>query len=150
MSSSCHSIRVLLLEDDPCAARLVKRYLAWSTLPRFEVEHVADLDPGLERLEREPFDLVLADLGLPGSSPESTLAWLSAVSFNLPIVLLTALDDDRLAERAALSGAEDYLVKDRWDARALGRTLFYAVARHRRRTRRSLAARPAQGSTSRN
>jgi len=133
IASSC--LRVLLLEDEPASARLVERQLVEARRPRFRIHHVEALDPALALLERAEFDLVLADLTLPDGAPASTLTWLSALSFQIPVVLLTASDDEALAERALRAGAEAWLRKGVRRDRPLAQLLAKAWRRHPRSRR---------------
>jgi CheY-like chemotaxis protein len=61
------TIQVLLVEDDPADARLIREILAESGEVRFELAHVVRLRDGLQRLDEERFGVVLLDLSLPDS-----------------------------------------------------------------------------------
>jgi PAS domain S-box-containing protein len=95
----------------------------------FACQHVARLDSALERLRQEAFDVVLLDLGLPDSQGITTLTLTQEASGASPIVVLTGLDDERCASEAIRAGAQDYLVKGRFDTELLARTIRYAVER---------------------
>jgi glutamate dehydrogenase (NAD(P)+) len=126
------SLHVLLVEDDPDMARLVSCQLGWSGSARFTVDHAPDLQSALNRIERDEFDAVLFDLSLPDGDPMSTLVVAGTLSRQLPILVLTAIEDESMAELAARIGAQAYLLKGRsMDARALGREVYAAVHRHR-------------------
>ena len=60
-------VRILLLEDDPTSAGLVRDYLNAVGWTESQLEWVSTLDEALTRLAPGGFDLVLADLGLPDS-----------------------------------------------------------------------------------
>jgi PAS domain S-box-containing protein len=75
--------------------------------------------------------VVLLDLGLPDSQGMETLTLARKASDNLPIVVLTGLDDERFALEAVRAGAQDYLVKGRFDSQLLVRTIRYAIERKR-------------------
>ena len=92
---------------------------------------MARLDAALERLRQETFDVVLLDLGLPDSQGMETLTRTEEASGGLPIVVLTGLDDERFALEAVRAGAQDYLVKGRFNSELLVRTIRYAVERKR-------------------
>ncbi len=122
-------IRVLLVEDDPDTSRLFARRLAWSRAAQFDVVLADDLQTALREIESGPLDVVLLDLGLPDGDPMSTLAMAGAIARHVPIVVLTAQDDDDLAVMAARLGCQDYLVKPQ-DVAHLSRSVLMAIERH--------------------
>jgi two-component system, sensor histidine kinase and response regulator len=124
-------IRVLLIEDNPGDARLVTEALAYSQAATFEVHHVDRLAGALAALSEGTFDMVLLDLSLPDSPPAETVERVIAVASNLPVLVLTGLDDERFSREAVKRGAQDYLVKGQFDVRLLARSLLYAVERKR-------------------
>jgi two-component system sensor histidine kinase/response regulator len=122
-------IKVLLIEDNPGDARLVTLALAESRAARFEVVHEARLEQGVERLRSGGFHAVLLDLSLPDCSPYQTIARLTEAAADLPIIVMTGLDDERFSRDVVKRGAQDYLVKGQFDSRLLTRALFYAIER---------------------
>ncbi len=123
-------IKVLLIEDDPGDARLVREMLSDARGAAFELSHAALLSEGLERLEEGVFDVALLDLSLPDSQGPATFEKVRAVTA-LPVVLLTGLDDEELGLSLLGAGAQDYLVKGRIDAELLARSAMYAIERSR-------------------
>jgi diguanylate cyclase (GGDEF)-like protein len=121
---------VLLVEDNPDDARLVRLMLEASTTTRFHIVESATLGAALAVLESVAVDAILLDLGLPDSTGITTLTRLMARTRSVPVVVFTATDDEVLATRMVQAGAQDYLVKGGIDARLLGRTLRHAMERH--------------------
>jgi diguanylate cyclase (GGDEF)-like protein len=121
---------VLLVEDNPDDARLVRRMLEASTATRFHIVESTTLGAALAVLESVAVDAILLDLGLPDSTGIATLTRLMARTRSVPVVVFTATDDEVLATRMVQAGAQDYLVKGSIDARLLGRTLRHAMERH--------------------
>lgn len=125
-------LRVLLVEDNPGDARLVLSALKASGSPSFHVNHEETLAGAIDRLRSgPPFDVVLLDLGLPDSSGTETLSRLQAAEAGVPVVIMTGLDDQRMAERALEAGAQDYLVKGDVLDGTVPRTVRYAIYRYR-------------------
>ncbi len=122
-------MKTLLVEDNPADARLIREMLKEHTASTFEVRHVARLDTALECLREETFDVLLLDLGLPDTQGMETLVDAHKACGGLPIVVLTGLDDEQLALEVMRAGAQDYLVKGRFDTQLLVRTIRYAVKR---------------------
>ena len=127
-------LNILLVEDNPEDALLIREYLH-SKGARFDVHVSERLDEGIEALARRPFHVVLLDLALPDSTGLETFARMHLVAGAIPIVVLTAMDDEEVGLRAVQAGAEDYLVKGQIHGTLLWRSLRYAVER-RRATRR--------------
>jgi len=123
--------RVLLIEDNPDDALLIREALAEAGEAPLALEHLDRLSAGLERLAQGGIDLVLLDLSLPDSHGLDTLATVNARAPSVPVVVLTGRDDAELATQALRLGAQDYLVKGQTDSNLLERSLRYAVERHR-------------------
>jgi diguanylate cyclase (GGDEF)-like protein len=123
------ALRVLVVEDNPAYARLVEEILADSE--GFEVEHEDGLEGAEARLARGGVDLLVMDLGLPGSKGIETFHRLRLAADRIPIVVLSGLDDQEVAMEAVRDGAQDYLIKGRIEDEALARALRYAVERRR-------------------
>ena len=122
-------IKILLIEDNPGDARLIREMLAETETGSFVLEWVPSLFDGLERLNKGEIDLVLLDLGLPDSHGLDTFIKGYAHAPEIPFVLLTGLDDETLALSAVRQGAQDYLVKGATDANGLLRAIRYATER---------------------
>ena len=124
-------LKVLLIEDNPGDVRLIREMLAEASDERFELTHMEWLDEGLKCLADEEFDAILADLGLPDSQGLDTFKELWNQVPQVPIVVLTSLNDKMLAVNAVRIGAQDYLVKGQVDGNLLVRAIRYALERHR-------------------
>jgi diguanylate cyclase len=120
---------VLLVEDNKGDARLVQELLKEAETGRFEVSHVERLADARQSLMETGAGCVLLDLSLPDASRLEALMQLRAAAPDVPIVILSGLQDELLAIKAVQEGAQDYLVKGRVDGRAIGRSITYAVER---------------------
>jgi PAS domain S-box-containing protein len=121
------TIRILLIEDNPGDVRLIREMLAEAKYITFDLECVDRLSTGLERYARGDIDLILLDLGLPDSQGLDTFAKINAQVSGVPIIVLTASEDDVWATKAVQEGAQDYLVKGKADNILLVRTIRYAI-----------------------
>ena len=124
-------IKVLLIEDSPGDARLLREALAEANDAAFGLEFVDRLSTGLRRLSEGEIDLALLDLGLPDSQGLDTLDRVQTEAPDVPIIVLTGTQDEGLGVKAVQIGAQDYLVKGEVDARLLVRAMRYAIERHR-------------------
>jgi len=123
-------LTVLVVEDNPGDARLIQHALE-SGGATFAVEHTDRVSAALDRLSKGGVDIVLLDLSLPDSSGLPTFAVVRSCAEDVPIVVLTGLDDEATATSAVQAGAQDYLVKGSFDSDAIARAVRYAVERHR-------------------
>ena len=124
-------INVLLIEDNPAYAVLIGEMLSHTQEICFCVETCEKLSTGLERLKAGGIDICLLDLALPDSKGLDTFAKTHASNPNIPIVVLSGLNDENLALEAVARGAQDYLVKGEVDGKLLVRTARYAIERKR-------------------
>ena len=124
-------ITVLLIEDEPGHAEVVKDLLRARENGGFDPVWEQSLSSGLKRLEEGGIDVILLDLSLPDSRGLETFLKVHAHSPETPVVVLTGHDDESLAIGAVRRGAQDYLVKVNVDPELLARSLRYAIERAR-------------------
>jgi signal transduction histidine kinase len=123
---------ILLIEDDPADARLIREMLATAPIggQSYRLEWIPELRAGVERLQAGGVDVVLLDLGLPGSWGIDTVRDLFAQSQHTPtLIVLSGLSDEDVAVQALQAGAQDYLIKGQVDAAGLARAIRYARGR---------------------
>jgi len=123
--------RVLLVEDDPSDANLVRQMLRAGGETHFAVTWVVTLAETAQRMREDAFEVVLLDLSLPDSTGLATVQACRQVNGVLPIIVLTGHDDVGFALQAIESGAQDYLVKGGFDEDSLVRAIRYAIGRVR-------------------
>ena len=130
-------LNILLVEDNPGDIRLLQEILREITTTRCKITPAMTLAGALHLLtasDYEPFDVILIDLSLPDSQGIDTFLTLQRQVLNVPIVVLTGLDDENLALSAMQQGAQDYLIKGRVDSSLLLRSIRYAIERERTET----------------
>ncbi len=125
------SVKVLLIEDDPNDAFLLQRALAKASPVRFEVERVGRLETALQCLQGGRFDAALLDLSLPDSEGLETLDAVRNENPDVPIVVLSGIDNEDTAIGALQHGAQDYLVKGEASGDLVIRCIRYAIERKR-------------------
>lgn len=121
-------VRVLLVEDDPDDAFLIERRLR-SDDGHFVVDHVVDLSEASERLAAADYDVILLDLGLPGSDGIDTIQRLAAIGTPSAVVVMTGAEEADLARSSFELGVNDYLSKSAAATELLPRVLVHAVER---------------------
>ncbi len=100
--------RILIVEDDPAIAAFVQTALEREG---FKTGLVKRGDMVLERVEAWPPDLVLLDLMLPGMDGLEVCKALRLLAQYIPIIMLTAKDDDVDKIVGLEIGADDYITK---------------------------------------
>jgi len=121
---------ILLIEDDPAYAELIRGYIQIAQASDLAIEHCSYLSAGLDRLASGGVGLVLLDLTLPDSDGLETFITVRDAVGEVPIIVLTGLDDDRCAASAMREGAQDFLNKNQIDEHALVRSIRYSLDRH--------------------
>ena len=121
------SKRLLVIEDNPGDQRLIEIKLAEDT-GAWTADCGASLAEALAR-PLESYDCLLVDLGLPDSSGIDTVRQLKKAAADVALVVLTGLDDERVAQDAIRAGAQDYIVKSMAGLELLPRVIRHAVER---------------------
>ena len=116
-----HAIKILLIEDNPGDARLIRELLAEANDVLFDIEWANQLSKGLDHLSAESFDAILLDLSLPDSFGIDTLLNVKKQAPKIPILILTGLDDESIALKALREGAQETEGAVRPSSRALDR-----------------------------
>lgn len=122
------SIKVLLIEDNPDDVFLIKEYLEDAN-DNYELGSAETLDDGIQAIFDDGYDIILLDLGLPDSNGFETFEATYKNSKNVPIIVLTGLDDEELVGKTVRSGAQDYLIKSELDTKILSKAINYAIER---------------------
>ena len=125
---------VLAIQDNPQEMALLRDALSNFTKVPILVEHADRLSVALSCLAVRRFDAILLDLNLSDSQGLDTLARVQARASEVPVVIMTGLDDEPLAIEGIRAGAQDYIVKGQYDGGVVSRVLRAAIERTRRVT----------------
>lgn len=123
------TLRLLIIEDDQVDVEFLRRMLSLCPSPKFEVSVRQSLRPALDAIDREDFDVVLVDLQLPDCEGLDAVAHIRLLDATVPIVVLTAIQDEDLAMAAIEMGAQDFLSKINLTLLTLVRAIRFSVAR---------------------
>jgi two-component system, cell cycle sensor histidine kinase and response regulator CckA len=127
--TSSHPI-LLLVDDNPADAELVREMLEWPGAPaRYTVRHVSRLSEAEQILHADPVDVVLIELRLPDCFGVECVYTLQRISPATPIIALTGLSDETLALTCIDAGAQDYLNKEELRPAMLRRTIDRSISR---------------------
>jgi two-component system cell cycle sensor histidine kinase/response regulator CckA len=120
---------ILLIEDNRGDARLLSEMLEEQDSHNAEVMHVESMVDAERYIAQHNVDIVLLDLGLPDTQGLEAVRRARAAAPNVPLVVLTGLNDESLAVQTLQKGAQDYLVKGQIETHGLVRALRYAIGR---------------------
>jgi len=103
-------IKVLIVEDDPMVVKFNKYYL--EQVGGFELKGTAaSADAAFKILEKEPIDLILLDIYMPGINGLELLSQLRKTDKNIDVIIVSAAKDSISIKKALQYGAIDYLIK---------------------------------------
>ena len=126
MSAARNPIRVLMVEDSLDQIEIVQAMLAKPHPKPVKLTSATSLAEARYHLLSAPFDVALLDLHLPDAHDLDGVAMLQARQPEIPVIILTNVDDEDVAMRAANAGAYDYLLKREITPSLLYRTIRYA------------------------
>jgi len=95
----------------------------------FEFTHLSRMSDAILHLQNGGVDIVLLDMGLPDAQGLETVRRAHAAAPQVPLIVLTGLDDEEQIVEAIKEGAQDYIVKGHIENRALPRALRHAIGR---------------------
>jgi len=121
----------VLVEDSASDAVLLQENILSSGAKDISISVVQSLNEAKEHLKNNHPDAVLLDLTLPDSSGLETVRRARRISPDLPIVVLTGVDDENMGVEAVRTGVQDYLVKGQTDGRTITRVIRYSIERKR-------------------
>ena len=126
-----NTLKILLIEDNPADADWIGEILIEERLAGLKLQHVNRVNDGLYILSQDYFDAVLLDLSLPDSQGIANIAMVKQQAPELPIIVLTSLNDQNIAVKSVRKGAQDYLIKGGFEKELLIKSIRYAIERQR-------------------
>lgn len=123
--------KVLLVDEDPQSIPFLEPVPEKTTVKFFHFIHSGTLKDAIRRLENETVDIILLDLSLPDSDGLNTLRALTQLQLDIPIVVYSRRQNEKLALETTLEGADSFLCKTGIDEHSLVRALRLAYERHR-------------------
>lgn len=132
------ALRVLLVESEAEDVLFLREVLAeieagryWSHWVHIEALQARTWAEASAILASETVDVILLDLDLADCRDIETFRWIHAAAERVPVILLTAPEDDALAVRSVRDGAQDFLLKKQVDCTPLAHAVRNAIERHR-------------------
>ena len=126
-----NKLKILLVEDNLADANWIGEVLTEENWQKLDLKHVKRVTEALDTLSEDKFDAILLDLSLPDSQGIKSLDLVKKQAPELPIVVLTAHNDRDIAIESVRQGAQDCLIKGRFEGELLSRSIRYAIERQR-------------------
>ncbi|HEY5509399.1 MAG TPA: response regulator [Prolixibacteraceae bacterium] len=123
------TITILLIEDNTQDIRLINEMLKEIRSFNYNLETVATLKEGCEQIQKNNFDIILLDLNLPDSTGRQTFQKVIDCCKEIPVVLITGIEDEELSLKLIKEGAQDYLTKQNLNPDLLGKSILYSIER---------------------
>ncbi|MEE2729540.1 MAG: ATP-binding protein [Pseudomonadota bacterium] len=137
-------MKILVVEDNPDHAELITDACLAAFKSKAKLVLSSNLAEGLAALRAEAFDIALFDLDFPTSNVVETVEVLSGLETQVPVVVLTSLNDVDVAMRLINQGIQDYLPKEELSPVLLERVCRYAVERKKQQLRLEARAQAQQ------
>ena len=128
-TKSIKLLQIVLVEDSASDAVLLQENILSSGTTDISISVVQSLNEAKEHLKNNHPDAMLLDLTLPDSSGLNTVREVRSISPDLPIVVLTGVDDENTGVEAVRTGVQDYLIKGQTDGRTITRVIRYSIER---------------------
>ena len=125
------AINILIIEDNDGDVLLLTEVLKSSRLNVGNLFYAKTLSGAFDILNKNKVTLVLLDLSLPDSNGLDSFEDLQKFNQEIPVIILTGLEDTNLALIAINHGAQDYLVKSDLDEKLLNKSILYSIERKR-------------------
>lgn len=123
-------IQVLLIEDNPGDALLVKEFLN-EAFKKAELSHITTFQKGSELLKSDSsFDAILLDLSLPDSNGMELIDEILELAGSIPVIILTGFTNLEFSRQSLSKGVSDYLLKDELSATLLHKSIVYSIERN--------------------
>ena len=135
-----NGITVLVFEDNARDCALIRKFLEAAGVRASNIHHADTIPSALQVLRREAVDLCLADYYLQPHTGLDLIDETRHSEFDLPFIIMSALDDAAIDQRSLAHGAHGFLVKGELTVERLDRAIRYALAGHRREAARGRGA----------
>lgn len=122
---------LLLVQNHSADADLIEELLDWTNVDHYQVIRATRISETEQKLREHPVDVVLLDLSLATDDGAETVRAVAAACGDVPIIVLTGIEDEELALACIAAGAQDYLFKREMHTSSLRRAIGYAILRRR-------------------
>ncbi len=123
------TVKVLLVENNVADFELIEQYFAQNYPQEYQLAWVELLQDGIAYLQQNPLDVILLDLNLPDSQGLNSLSAMQKIAAEIPIVVITGIEEEEIALASLKEGARDYLIKEKISPMLFQKTITCAIER---------------------
>ncbi len=131
------TVKVLLVENNVADFELIEQYFAQNYPHEYQLAWVELLQDGIAYLQQNSLDVILLDLNLPDSQGLKSLSAMQKIAAEVPIVVITGMDEEEIALESLNEGAQDYLIKEKISPKLFQKTITCALECHQNSTNNS-------------
>ncbi|MEJ8842519.1 PAS domain S-box protein [Lacibacter sp. H375] len=124
-----NDLHILIVDDNPGDQFLIAELLMDTSLQISAIEKALSVEDAAALLQQKHVDIVLLDLSLPDSDGIDTFLHVNKYAENIPVVILSGLNDTNTATDAIALGAQDFLMKGEFNEKLLEKTILYSIER---------------------
>ncbi|MFC2062301.1 response regulator [Elusimicrobiota bacterium] len=122
-------VKVLLVEDNPDHRELIKKHIV-SSEKKYSIEETYSGKQCLKKLAEKNYNVILLDYSLPRMNGLEVLDTINEQGFDIPVIIITGLGDEKIAVEAMKKGAYDYITKSDGYLTTLPHILKNTLERH--------------------
>lgn len=122
-------LRILIIENNPVDRKLLQRTLSKSPYGSFIIQTANSLEGAFSLLSKNKTDVALLDLNLEDCKGLDTLKKLRENYPDIPVVVNTGAYQDDMGLKVVTKGAQDYLIKGKYNPYSLVKSIYYAIER---------------------
>ncbi|MBC8321677.1 MAG: PAS domain S-box protein [Bacteroidetes bacterium] len=126
-------INILLIEDNPGDLRLISELLKEVKYFNYRLSNCLTLQEGIKQIQKEIPDVILLDLNPPDSKGQQTFEILHSNYPDIPIILVSGMEDEELSLYLIQLGAQDFINKSNIASRIIERSISYSLERNKLR-----------------
>jgi len=123
-------VNILLIEDNTADMKLLVTKLNTVDSFLYSIIQVRSLEEARKTLVDQEFSIVIMDLGLGTTTGIETYRVFKTFRFEIPVLIVTGLNDPATCLQAINEGAQDYLIKGEFDGNSVVQAIRYSIARH--------------------
>lgn len=120
---------ILYVEDDLADATLLCEQFRREDPDIYDITHSANFSEALDHIKAKTFSAVLLDLNLPDGNGLENIEAIKEIKPDLPVVIITGINDEEKAEKALKKGAQEYIVKGQATSQVIKRILQSSILR---------------------
>lgn len=129
MGNLFENLDILIVEDDLVSRLFVENMLNISNLEIRDIKQAGTLEKALTILDENDIDVILLDLNLPDSNGLETLEFVRNKYHQKPIIVITGEEDEKIGLSAISHGAQEYLLKGKFNVDSLAISIRYGIER---------------------